>query len=365
MIADANIVASALACPRCNRAVDVKSRHVMVAGTTVRVYCSADCLRARDVPLELAAPVTARPPRRRKLRWALATMVVGGASLGGYRWIQSTDQSVAPELAAISVPLPASPPVIAVEPPAAETAERTHEEDKALLGELMKDAWIHPLAGPNRRMPVNHNGAFGATRAGERPPECVSGHCGVDLGNVWGEPIHAVHDGVVEWVNRGPNDDNGGVFVKIAHRDAALFSWYFHLAAVPRGIRPGVKISAGQVIGLLGDTGIKHSSPHLHFAISVKPANGARERYLDPEPLIAIWPLWIPNETKDAGRPTVAAPGLPVRAPARRRSKPKATDPQPEAGSNAEVTAAQPAPAIDSGPASSPEPQPDAKAASN
>ena len=75
------------------------------------------------------------------------------------------------------------------------------------VADLAKDAWFHPLAGPRRRMPTNHLQAFGAERPGERPPECVSGHCGVDVGGgLWGEPVHAAHEGVVDRVNRGPNE---------------------------------------------------------------------------------------------------------------------------------------------------------------
>jgi hypothetical protein len=169
-------------------------------------------------------------------------------------------------------------------------------------------------------MPINHTAAFGAERQGQPPPECLSGHCGVDVGGaIWGEPVHAVHDGVVAWVNRGPNEEHGGIFVKIAHRSGSLFSWYFHLAAVPRWIAPGARITVGQVIGLIGDTGVQHSGPHLHFAMTVKPASSARERYLDPESLIAIWPLWIVEDGKGHVS-TDAPPGIPVRAPARPRS---------------------------------------------
>ena len=46
---------------------------------------------------------------------------------------------------------------------------------------------------------------FGAVRPGERPAECRNGHCGVDLGGeIWGEQVHAVHDGVVDCVQRTP-----------------------------------------------------------------------------------------------------------------------------------------------------------------
>ena len=55
--------------------------------------------------------------------------------------------------------------------------------------------------------PANHTSAFGAVRDNIPPPECLQGQCGVDAGHEWGEPIHAVHDGVIDWVNRGPNDE--------------------------------------------------------------------------------------------------------------------------------------------------------------
>jgi murein DD-endopeptidase MepM/ murein hydrolase activator NlpD len=291
--------------------VNVGSPHIAVAGTAVRVYCSDDCLRGLSelVDLDALEPIEASP--RRAPWWLAAGFVVGGGVV--------VYQAVLREEPPRSVPLvfvapEAAPPVAAdtqpeVPPPA---------PDAELLRDLMQDAWIHPLAGPKRRMPINHTGAFGAVRNGQPPPECLSGHCGVDVGSTWGEPIHAVHDGVVDWVNRGPNEERGGIFVKIAHRSGALYSWYFHLAAVPRWIVPGAKIAVGQVIGLLGDTGIKRSAPHLHFAMTVKPPAGARERYLDPEPLIAIWPLWIVEDGKGHAS-TAEPPGMPVRIPPRKR----------------------------------------------
>jgi murein DD-endopeptidase MepM/ murein hydrolase activator NlpD len=219
-----------------------------------------------------------------------------------------------------------APPAAAKPAPIVDDSARKAEE--ALLEELKHDAWIHPLAGPRRRMPVNHTQAFGASREGVvPPPECLSGHCGVDVWseNIWGEPVHAVHDGVVAWVDRGPNEDNGGIFVKLAHRDGSLFSWYFHLAAVPRWIHPGVKVKVGQVIGVVGDTGVKRSSPHLHFAMTVKA--GLRERYIDPEPLIAIWPMWMPDEHGGGTMTTIAPAGLPARGPDRARKPPKPAEP--------------------------------------
>jgi murein DD-endopeptidase MepM/ murein hydrolase activator NlpD len=330
---------STLSCPTCSGPVDVKSPHVAVSGGAVRVYCSQLCLDQRDAPPVEANTASLVVPRKsRKIWWFAATLFVGAGCAAAFYLSRSLrerkEASLEPPAPAVSVvhmPAEPTPPV---------TADPQKEADAALTAELMHDAWIHPLAGPKRRMPVNHNGAFGAARAGERPIECVSGHCGVDVGRVWGEHVYAVHDGVIEWVNRGPNDEHGGVFVRIAHRDGTLFSWYFHLAAVPRWVRPGVPVRAGQVIGVLGDTGIKHSAPHLHFALSVRTSKHTYERYLDPEPLIAIWPLWIPNESRTGGRvSTDPEPGMPVRAGGKRRPRaapatvaaPAAAAPEPAA----------------------------------
>ena len=87
---------------------------------------------------------------------------------------------------------------------------------------------------------------------------------------------------------------------------------------------------------------VQRSGPHLHFAMTVKPTGG-RERYLDPEPLIAIWPLWIVEDGK--GRMSTAAPpGMPVRAPARARPvapAPLPADREPE--NDNELAPARPA----------------------
>jgi murein DD-endopeptidase MepM/ murein hydrolase activator NlpD len=319
--------------------VDVKSRHVAVSGSAIRVYCSAACLQGTG-SLDPIVPV-AGPPRR--ARWLIgAGVIVGGTFILLARGSQTEEPASGPatQHGAFVLPVPAPVSIAAPTPAASVPDDKQRIEDDKLLVDLMQDAWIHPLAGPKRRMPINHTAAFGAERDGQRPPECASGHCGVDVGgSIWGEPVHAVHDGVVDWVNRGPNDEHGGIFVKIAHRGGTLYSWYFHLAAVPRWIRPGAKITAGQVIGLVGDTGVKNSGPHLHFSMTVKPSKEAHERYLDPEPLIAIWPLWIADETRATGHLSMAEPpGMPVRAPA--RAKPEATSrPAVDSGSGAEAGA--------------------------
>jgi murein DD-endopeptidase MepM/ murein hydrolase activator NlpD len=125
--------------------------------------------------------------------------------------------------------------------------------------------------------------------------------------------VHAAHDGVVDRVQRARNDEHGGQYVRLSHHGGTVFSQYFHLAAIPRGLEAGAEVKAGDVVGLLGDTGVKESAPHLHFTVSVRPQKGWPERYLDPEPLIALWPLRIPLHGTEVGLvTTVAKPGLPL-----------------------------------------------------
>ena len=189
------------------------------------------------------------------------------------------------------------------------------ESDASALAALGRDTWIHPLAGPFRRMPIRDSRVFGAARPGDRPAECRNGHCGVDLGGeIWGEHVHAVHDGVVDWVKRGVNPDRGGQFVRISHRAGTVFTQYFHLSAIPRGLERGSVVKAGDVIGAVGDTGVKESGPHLHFTISVRPGGKDwPERYIDPEPLIALWPLRVPVEGSEIGLVNTVAPvGAPL-----------------------------------------------------
>ena len=153
---------------------------------------------------------------------------------------------------------------------------------------------------------------FGAGRPGNRAVECRNGHCGVDLGGeIWGEHIHAVHDGVVDYVQRGANPQRGGRFVRITHRNGTVITQYFHLAAIPRWLERGVHVKGGDVVGLLGDSGVHESAPHLHFSISIRQVPGGPEKYIDPEPLIALWPLRVPVDGGESGLvTTLARPGV-------------------------------------------------------
>ncbi len=300
-------------CPQCGGPLDVHTPHVIIDGSTVRAFCSADCVtRSTEATSESDAPAPAAPGNRwlgRLVRAGVGLPFLALSSFGGSPI--PAPQSRSP-LHAIATPQPP----LADEPTFGPAWPPTDQEWQA---EISSDSWIHPLDGPRRRMPISDSRVFGAERSGERPGECNNGHCGVDLSGPWGEPVHAAHDGVVDRVQRGANEDHGGLYLRLSHHNGTIFTQYFHLAAIPRRLEPGTHVKVGEVIGLVGDTGVKHSEPHLHFTISVRPGAEVSERYIDPEPLIALWPLRIPIDDV-VGMPTIeAAPGVPHGAANKRR----------------------------------------------
>ncbi len=282
------------------------ARFVHVDARSVVVLCSAACFRqiAREARRARWAE------RRRRAAEAALVIILTSVFVTPHGGPPGHWRSAHVAAAPLAPPRPLGRPAL----PPGWFGPDWPPTETTFLAALGQDAWIHPLSGPVRRMPRADSRVFGAARPGDRPAECRNGHCGVDLGGeIWGEQVHAVHEGVVDFVQRHANPDRGGEFVRLSHRDGTVFTQYFHLAAIPNGLERGVHVKSGEVIGLLGDTGVKESAPHLHFAISVRPWKDGPERYLDPEPLIALWPVRVPVDGGEEGLvTTLARPGMPL-----------------------------------------------------
>jgi len=88
----------------------------------------------------------------------------------------------------------------------------------------------------------------------------IKPHFGTDFAAPVGTPIYSTADGVVEKV--GYTRGNGN-YVKIRH-NATYSTQYLHMRNFAKGIRPGVRVRQGQVIGYVGMTGFT-TGPHVCY----------------------------------------------------------------------------------------------------
>jgi len=87
-------------------------------------------------------------------------------------------------------------------------------------------------------------------------------HRGTDFAAPKGTPIMASGDGVIK---RARWCGGGGNCVKIRH-NSTYQTIYAHMLKFGRGIREGVRVKQGQIIGYVGSTG-NSTGPHLHYEV--------------------------------------------------------------------------------------------------
>jgi len=87
-------------------------------------------------------------------------------------------------------------------------------------------------------------------------------HRGTDFAAPMGTPIMASGDGVIE---RAMWCGSGGNCVKIKH-NSTYQTIYAHMKSFGKGIKKGIRVKQGQIIGYVGSTG-KSTGPHLHYEV--------------------------------------------------------------------------------------------------
>ena len=87
-------------------------------------------------------------------------------------------------------------------------------------------------------------------------------HAGTDFAAPKGTPIMASGDGIV---TRAKWCGGGGNCVKIKH-NSKYQTVYAHMSKFGRGIKKGVRVKQGQIIGYVGSTGLS-TGPHLHYEV--------------------------------------------------------------------------------------------------
>ncbi|MDR2338116.1 MAG: peptidoglycan DD-metalloendopeptidase family protein [Deltaproteobacteria bacterium] len=85
-------------------------------------------------------------------------------------------------------------------------------------------------------------------------------HKGVDFAAPIGTPVRASGNGTIKSAGR---DKSRGIYVEIYH-NKRYQTKYFHLSKIAKGIKNGIRIKRGEIIGAVGSTGLS-TGPHLHY----------------------------------------------------------------------------------------------------
>ncbi|MDZ4846293.1 MAG: peptidoglycan DD-metalloendopeptidase family protein [Chitinophagales bacterium] len=123
--------------------------------------------------------------------------------------------------------------------------ENAHSLRKAFLKAPLKFSRISSKYSKNRLHPVLKT---------YRP------HLGVDYAAPTGTPILSVGEGIV---TESQYSKNNGNYVKVRH-NSTYSTQYLHMSKFATGMKPGTKVSQGQVIGYVGSTGLA-TGPHVCF----------------------------------------------------------------------------------------------------
>ena len=121
--------------------------------------------------------------------------------------------------------------------------------EKAFLRAPLDFAYVSSHFNPNRRHPILNT---------------IRAHNGVDYAAKRGTPIRATGEGVIQ--SAGWKSGYGRTIV-IRH-GGEITTLYAHLDKYHPSISKGIKISQGQTIGYVGDSGLA-TAPHLHYEFRI------------------------------------------------------------------------------------------------
>jgi murein DD-endopeptidase MepM/ murein hydrolase activator NlpD len=105
-------------------------------------------------------------------------------------------------------------------------------------------------------------------------------HQGNDIFAAFDTPVRAPFDGIVRFADEAV----GGKSAYVTTADGTFY-YMTHLKSYAQGVASGSRVSQGQLVGTVGDTGnAKGGAPHVHF--EVHPRGGAA---INPKPLLDQW----------------------------------------------------------------------------
>jgi murein DD-endopeptidase MepM/ murein hydrolase activator NlpD len=126
----------------------------------------------------------------------------------------------------------------------------------ATIGDIPRGRLRVPIDGETIE---SLKGGFAETRGSNRP------HQAVDILAARNTPVHAVESGTIAKLF---TSKAGGLTIYQFDPSGRLCYYYAHLQRYADGVKDGMAISQGDVIGYVGTTGnAPPNTPHLHFAV--------------------------------------------------------------------------------------------------
>lgn len=141
--------------------------------------------------------------------------------------------------------------------------------------QVMAQGFVFPVFGP-----VQFGDSWGAPRM--NGTEWAHWHEGTDVLADAGTPLVATENGRINSV-RSHNLGGKGITMVGA---SGLQYYYAHLSEYAPGLAPGAIVTAGEIIGYVGDTGNAKGTPHLHFEVVHNGEN------VNPYPILQVTWDW-------------------------------------------------------------------------
>ena len=183
----------------------------------------------------------------------LALCLSGCGASGDSPTAAATPQFVTPsETAASDVPVPAAPSSAS---PSASASERATPKSQAPKTAV---TYVFPVRASNVAFHPTHS---------KYPATDIFADCGEDVVSTTSGVVLEIStkDRYVEGAPDGPL--NGGLSVSLLGDDGVRY-YGSHLSKVQSGIKAGVRVKAGQLLGKVGRTGNANNVCHLHYGIS-------------------------------------------------------------------------------------------------
>ncbi len=126
------------------------------------------------------------------------------------------------------------------------------------------DAKGHSLKRAFLKAPLKYSRISSGFSYARKHPilKIVRPHLGVDYAAPSGTPVYALGDGKII---HAAYSGGAGNYIKIKH-NSVYTTGYMHLKAYAKGIKSGMQVKQGQLIGYVGSTGIS-TGPHLDFRV--------------------------------------------------------------------------------------------------